>query len=139
MVRMRRKHKFLFRFLTAAISALFIFGAVFATITVPNFEALDSRNIVQSTKIYDRTGEILLYITMDVIKKNFSRTIINFCRLNYISRIYSFKIRNSYCRKNGAKYKKRRYRSRKETEKKFAFSPHSYHNAFFKVSYYYTI
>src|SRR3989338_7699571 len=77
MVRMRRKRKFLFRFLTAAISALFIFGAVFATITVPNFEALDSRNIVQSTKIYDRTGEILLYDIHGDIK----RTVIPFSKI----------------------------------------------------------
>lgn len=61
----------------AAIAAIFIVGIVFAAVTVPNFEALDSRNIVQSTKIYDRTGEILLYD----VHGNIRRTVIPFDKI----------------------------------------------------------
>ena len=77
MVRMKRKRKFFLWVATAAIAAFFIIGIVFTAITVPNFEALDSRNIVQSTKIYDRAGEILFYDVHGDIK----RTVIPFNKI----------------------------------------------------------
>src|SRR3990167_7172333 len=77
MVRMKRKRKFFLWVATAAIAAFFIIGIVFTAITVPNFEALDSRNIVQSTKIYDRAGEILFYDVHGDIK----RTVIPFSKI----------------------------------------------------------
>ena len=44
------------------IFALAVFGTViFATTSVPNFTSLEDRKIVESTKIYDRTGSVLLY------------------------------------------------------------------------------
>lgn len=61
MVRTKRKRKLILRLAIVVMAVFFIFGVVFAAITVPNFEALDSTKIVQSTKIYDRTGEVLLY------------------------------------------------------------------------------
>ncbi|MFQ5540630.1 MAG: transglycosylase domain-containing protein [Candidatus Paceibacteria bacterium] len=42
----------------------FVGGAVFiwaATFKIPDIESLQSRKVAQSTKIYDRTGEVLLY------------------------------------------------------------------------------
>ncbi|OGF68972.1 hypothetical protein A3H65_00215 [Candidatus Giovannonibacteria bacterium RIFCSPLOWO2_02_FULL_45_14] len=77
MVRTKRKHKLAIRLSISAAAAFFIVGVVFATITVPNFEALDSKNIVQSTKIYDRTGEVLLYDVHGDIK----RTVIPFDKI----------------------------------------------------------
>ena len=56
-----------------AVKKLFVYGlgsVIFAvgagsvwalTIDVPDFEAFDQRKIIQSTKIYDRSGDILLY------------------------------------------------------------------------------
>ncbi|MDP3785275.1 MAG: PBP1A family penicillin-binding protein [bacterium] len=53
---------------------------IFAKTSVPNFESLKERRVVESTKIYDRSGEVVLYdihaevkrtvITFDQIPKN---------------------------------------------------------------------
>lgn len=45
-----------------------------ANLTIPDFEAFDERKVVQSTKIYDRTGEILLFD----VHQDIRRTVINF-------------------------------------------------------------
>ena len=64
-------------FIYALISAIFIIGAtsVWAlTLDVPDFEAFDQRKIIQSTKIYDRSGDILLYD----IHNDIRRTVVEF-------------------------------------------------------------
>lgn len=69
MVRFIRKQKI---YLVGCFLALVLFLGgiwVFATTTVPNFEALADRKIIESTKIYDRTGEILLYDVHGDIKR----------------------------------------------------------------------
>ena len=41
-----------------------VFGGLFiwiATLDIPDLDAFGSRQVLQSTKIYDRSGEILLY------------------------------------------------------------------------------
>ncbi|HEC30425.1 MAG TPA: hypothetical protein ENI66_00210, partial [Candidatus Yonathbacteria bacterium] len=55
----------------------FLGGILFlwvATINVPDFSSFETRKVAQSTKIYDRTGEILLYDVHADIK----RTVVNF-------------------------------------------------------------
>ncbi len=47
---------------------------IFASISVPDFNSLQGRRVIQSTKIYDRTGEILLYDIHSEIK----RTVVTF-------------------------------------------------------------
>ncbi|TAK57111.1 PBP1A family penicillin-binding protein [Patescibacteria group bacterium] len=60
------------------ISAGFILLGVFAiwvsTFKIPDFKSFDARKIVESTKIYDRTGEILLYD----INQGTKRTVVPF-------------------------------------------------------------
>lgn len=58
------------------LGALLAAGAVFlfAALSIPDFGSLEKRRVVQSTKIYDRTGEIVLY---DVYK-DVKRTVIPF-------------------------------------------------------------
>lgn len=61
-----------------AISAGFVILGIFAiwvsTFKIPDFKSFDARKIVESTKIYDRTGEILLYD----INQGTKRTIVPF-------------------------------------------------------------
>ena len=54
-----------------AVSAFFIWAA---TIQIPDFDLFISRKVAQSTKLYDRTGKILLYD----VHKNVRRTIVPF-------------------------------------------------------------
>ena len=58
------------------ISIIFIVGGIFffwlGGQEIPNLDSFDNRKISQSTKIYDRTGEILLYD----VHENIRRTII---------------------------------------------------------------
>ncbi len=61
-----------------AISSGFVLLGLFAiwvsTFKIPDFKSFDARKIVESTKIYDRTGEILLYD----INQGTKRTIVPF-------------------------------------------------------------
>ena len=41
--------------------ALAVVGGIFTAVTVPSFDSLAERRVVESSKIYDRTGEVLLY------------------------------------------------------------------------------
>lgn len=50
----------------------------FSTITMPSFDTFDARQIVQSTKIYDRTGEILLFD----LGSNLRRTIVPYSEMS---------------------------------------------------------
>ncbi len=54
-----------------AVSALFIW---ISTLEIPDLSAFEERRILQSTKIYDRTGEVLLYDLHQDVK----RTIVPF-------------------------------------------------------------
>lgn len=51
----------------------------FSTITMPSFDTFDARQVVQSTKIYDRTGEILLFD----LGSNLRRTIVPYDEISY--------------------------------------------------------
>ncbi len=58
-----------------ALSAIvgFIGGGAFllwaATLTMPSFESIEQRRVEQSTKLYDRTGEILLFDLHEDVKR----------------------------------------------------------------------
>ena len=41
-----------------------------SSLKIPDFNSFENRKVVNSTKIYDRTGEILLYDIHQDIKKN---------------------------------------------------------------------
>ncbi len=65
------------RFLIGMALLLLLIGGgllIFAKTSVPNFEALKERRVVESTKIYDRTGEVVLYDIHAEVK----RTVIAF-------------------------------------------------------------
>lgn len=56
---------------------LFVSGGIVlwaATLEIPDLQSFEQRKIVQSTKIYDRTGDVLLYD----LGKNIQRTVIPF-------------------------------------------------------------
>ncbi len=65
-----KKVRFLAKFL---LSGVFIFGGIcalwVATMRMPDLNSFDNRKVSQSTKIYDRTGTILLYDTGKNIKR----------------------------------------------------------------------
>lgn len=61
------------KFLKIAL-ALFLFGSGvitfwLVTLKIPDFKALDSRLVVESTKIYDRTGKVLLYSVQEGVRR----------------------------------------------------------------------
>jgi 1A family penicillin-binding protein len=68
--------KFLKRQILALVVLVFIAGIIVAVwayrLPIPDFQSFESRKVVQSTKIYDSTGEFLLYD----IHQNISRTVI---------------------------------------------------------------
>ena len=58
------------------VMSLFLVWA--ATIKIPDFSLFESRKVSQSTKLYDRTGKILLYD----VHKDIRRTIVTFDQIN---------------------------------------------------------
>ena len=50
---------------------------IFADTSVPDFEVLETRKVIESSKIFDRTGEILLYD----IHREIKRTVIPFAQM----------------------------------------------------------
>ncbi len=75
----RKKRKYLILKLTAILFVFCMFGGggIFlwiSTFKIPDLDAISERRISESTKIYDRTGEILLYD----LHKDVKRTIIPF-------------------------------------------------------------
>lgn len=68
-------------FLTA-FSAAFILSGVtalwFSTLQIPDLSAFEARTVAQSTKIYDRTGEVLLYD----VHADTKRTIVPFSEIS---------------------------------------------------------
>src|SRR3989338_9648655 len=81
---MAKKHRGLLRWLfkkntilLAVAGFLFCAGFLFlwaATLKIPDLQTFDERKVEQSTKIYDRTGEILLFD----IHENTQRTVVPF-------------------------------------------------------------
>ncbi len=74
----KKDKKLLTRIITLAAAALIFFSAVFllwvTSWRIPTLDSFENRNVSQSTKIYDRTGEVLLY---DVFQ-NIKRTVVPF-------------------------------------------------------------
>ena len=60
----------------AALTAVFVFGGLFflwvGSIKMPDFNSFEERKVASSTKIYDRTGKIVLYD----VHQNIRRTVI---------------------------------------------------------------
>src|SRR3989338_3518745 len=77
-----RRKKFIRKFLKFAFflaTIIFFIGAVISAVwasrlSIPDFQSFESRKVVQSTKIYDNRGEILLYD----IYQDISRTVVPF-------------------------------------------------------------
>lgn len=87
MLKKRRKTKGKFLYwlqvttITALIGGVFLVSAFLiwaATIKIPDFSLFESRKVSQSTKLYDRTGKILLYD----VHKDIRRTIVPFERIS---------------------------------------------------------
>lgn len=80
--RPRKKHSRLFHI----VETLFLFGVIIgafgagtlllwaSTLKIPDIESFEQRKVAQSTKIYDRTGEVLLYD----LHENVQRTLVPF-------------------------------------------------------------
>lgn len=67
--------------LLAAAVLLFGLGAGliwFSTLQLPDFKSFDARKVVQSTKIFDRTGKVVLYDVHNQIK----RTVVPFSQIS---------------------------------------------------------
>jgi len=80
---MARKHKNFLKITILFLISLgfFMAGGLFlwaSTLKVPDIKTFDERKILQSTKIYDRTGEILLYN----MHGNIQRTIVPFSEIS---------------------------------------------------------
>jgi penicillin-binding protein 1A len=56
-----------------AFLVFFIFGGIFivwaTTISLPDLNSFEERRVAQTTKIYDRTGEIVLYDVFGEVKR----------------------------------------------------------------------
>ena len=79
MLRLIKKHRKLIKnlFLFGLALSVFISGIVLlwiSTFKIPTLDSFEERKVTQSTKIYDRTGEVLLYDVFENIK----RTVIPF-------------------------------------------------------------
>lgn len=63
-----------------------------ATVTIPDFNSFDSRKVVQSTKIYDRTGETLLFD----VHQDIRRTLVSFDEIATTTRLATIAIEDNY-------------------------------------------
>ena len=75
MIKFVKKHKHLIKVLIMlSISASLILGAIIlfwiSTFKVPTSDSIRERRVIESTKIYDRTGEILLYDTGGNVRRS---------------------------------------------------------------------
>ncbi len=65
-----------------SVSLIFIIGGIvslwFATLQIPDLSAFEARQVAQSTKIYDRTGEVLLYD----VHSDAKRTVVPFSEIS---------------------------------------------------------
>jgi len=76
-----KKRTFLKTIRPIIIVSIFVLGAVLLWITtfkLPNLNSFEERKVLQSTKIYDRTGEVLLF----EINKDKKRTIMPFASIS---------------------------------------------------------
>ena len=70
-----KKHKQIIKtLLTLSLSAFLVLGAItifwISSFKVPTSESIRERRIIESTKIYDRTGKVLLYDTGDNVRRS---------------------------------------------------------------------
>jgi len=70
--------KILLFFLICLLGAFGAFFIWFSTLEIPSIDNFENRKISNSTKIYDNTGEILLYD----IHENIRRTVVDFNQIN---------------------------------------------------------
>ena len=64
------------------ITGLFVTGALLlwaATLSIPDLESFEQRKVEQSTKIYDRTGEVLLFN----VHENVKRTVVGWDNISH--------------------------------------------------------
>lgn len=71
---MNKKRRFILKNILIIGAAFFVFGSgIFmlwaSTLTIPTLTSFEERRVSQSTKIYDRTGEILLFDVYENIKR----------------------------------------------------------------------
>ena len=74
MLRLIKKHRKLIKNLSLVGLALLVFGLGIillwiSTFKIPTLDSFEERKVTQSTKIYDRTGEVLLYDVFENIKR----------------------------------------------------------------------
>jgi len=77
-----KKHSLLFKLFYYGVVSGLVFGIIgsiafafwFSSLEIPDFGAFGNRKVVESTKIYDRTGEILLWD----VHENIKRTVVPF-------------------------------------------------------------
>jgi len=81
----KHKHRFLLFFgkISLFFGAIILIGLGagliwFSTLQLPDFKSFDARKVVQSTKIFDRTGQVVLYDVHNQIK----RTIVPFSQIS---------------------------------------------------------
>ena len=75
------RHVFQLIVVSLLLAGIFTMSAVFvwaALLRIPDFSLFESRKVTQSTKIYDRTGVVLLYD----VHKDVRRTIVPFDQIN---------------------------------------------------------
>jgi len=78
-----RKNRSLLKNLFFAVGTLILLGGIFifawfSTLEIPDVATFDQRKISNSTKIYDRTGEVILYD----IHEDIQRTVVSFDNIN---------------------------------------------------------
>lgn len=82
----KKKPSRIARFIYAIVLLLFIAGVFSTTVLalwisklkIPDFEAFENRKVIQSTKIYDRTGQIILWD----VHENIRRTVVPFEKMS---------------------------------------------------------
>lgn len=77
----RKRHTISWFIKLAFVAGLFIAGLIVlwaGTLKIPDLASFEERKVEQSTKIYDRTGEILLYD----VHENITRTVIPFADMS---------------------------------------------------------
>jgi 1A family penicillin-binding protein len=78
----RTSKKRIRNFIILVISGLLFFGGVFfiwiSTFKIPTLQSFDERRVIESTKIYDKTGSILLYD----VNKNIQRTVVPYDQIS---------------------------------------------------------
>ena len=62
--KLKRLSKWIRRVMLLGLAGLLVLGGIgliwFSNLQLPDFKSFDSRKVVQSTKIFDRTGKVVL-------------------------------------------------------------------------------